>query len=190
VMLVYSSVRGQTMGQVSMETAQAKQPGGMFRPLLILPVPFVFLIGYFVGARLGRWLLHQPFTLQAPRPIGIAGLALFVAGSLLAGWAWTTFHLKGTTKDPREDSTALVTTGPYAVTRNPMYVGLTLAYVGAAGAGGQILPLATLILVLAYVNWVVIPVEETRLRGVFGGAYDAYRLRVRRWLGTRRPASL
>jgi len=36
------------------------------------------------------------------------------------------------------------TAGPYRVTRNPMYVGLTLAYIGTAGAGGQILPLATL----------------------------------------------
>jgi len=57
-----------------------------------------------------------------------------------------------------------------------MYVGLTLAYIGAAGAGGQILPLATLVLVLDYVNWIVIPVEENRLREVFGPAYDTYRL--------------
>jgi hypothetical protein len=51
----------------------------------------------------------------------------------------------------------------------------------------QILPLATLILVLAYVNWIVIPIEENRLREVFGPAYDAYRLKVHRWLGTRNP---
>ncbi len=172
-----------------MDTVPKEQPGGLFRPLLIVPVPLVFMLGYFVGARLGRWLLHQRFTLHGSDLIGIAGIALFVVGCLLAGWAWTTFHLKGTTKDPREDSTALVTTGPYRVTRNPMYVGLTLAYVGAAGAGGQILPIATLVLVLAYVNWVVIPVEEHRLRGVFGPAYDAYRLQVRRWLGTRKPSA-
>lgn len=171
-----------------MERVQEEQPGGFFRPLLIIPVPGVFMIGYFAGARLGRWLLHQPFTMQSSRPIGMAGVALLVAGALLAGWAWTIFHLKGTTKTPGEASTALVTTGPYKVTRNPMYVGLTLAYIGLAGSGGQILPLATLIPVLAYVNWIVIPVEENRLREVFGPAYDTYRMKVRRWLGNRSRA--
>ena len=170
-----------------MDTVQKRQTGGLFRPLLFIPVPWVFMLGYFAGARLGRWLLGQRFTMQGSHPVGAAGMALFVAGALLAGWAWTIFHLKGTTKTPGEASTALVITGPYRVTRNPMYVGLTLAYIGAAGAGGQILPLATLILVLAYVNWIVIPIEENRLCEVFGPAYDTYRLKVHRWLGTRNP---
>jgi protein-S-isoprenylcysteine O-methyltransferase Ste14 len=172
-----------------MDEATENHTGGLFRYSRVLPVPFIFLLGYFVGARLGRWLLHQRFTLQASSAVGMAGIALFVAGALLSGWAWTIFHLKGTTKTPGDASTTLVTSGPYKVTRNPMYVGLTLAYIGAAGAGAQLLPLATLILVLAYVNWVVIPVEENRLREVFGPAYDTYRMRVRRWLGTRNPTT-
>ena len=171
-----------------MVEATEDHAGGVFRPLLNVPVPLVFMLGYFVGARLGRLLLNQRWTLQGSRTIGIAGMALFAAGALLAGWAWSIFNSKGTTKDPREASIALVTTGPYRVTRNPMYVGLTLAYIGLAAIGGQILPLATLILVLAYVNWVVIPVEENRLREVFGPAYDSYRIMVRRWLGTRNPS--
>jgi protein-S-isoprenylcysteine O-methyltransferase Ste14 len=171
-----------------MDTMQGRQAGGWFRPLLFIPVPCVFMLGYFAGARLGRWLLGQRYTLEGSHPIGMAGMALFGAGTLLAGWAWTIFHRKGTTKTPGEASTVLVITGPYRVTRNPMYVGLTLAYIGAAGAGGQILPLATLILVLAYVNWIVIPLEEGRLREVFGPAYDTYTLKVRRWLGTRNPS--
>jgi len=63
-----------------------------------------------------------------------------------------------------------------------MYVGLTLAYIGEGRMQKQILPLATLLFVLAYVNWTVIPIEEKRLREVFGPAYDTYRLKVRRWL--------
>ena len=150
-----------------------------FRALLALPVPWVFVLGYLVGAGL-EWLL-LPRNAWMPL-VGTAGIALFVIGALIAGWGWMIFHRKGTTRVPGEASTTLVTNGPYRVTRNPMYVGLTIAYIGEAGIQRQILPLATLVLVLAYVNWVVIPVEEKCLREVFGPAYDAYRAKVRRWL--------
>ena len=64
-------------------------------------------------------------------------------------------------------STTLVTSGPYRFTRNPMYVGLSLAYLGEAGLLKQIWPLLLLPLVLAYLNGTVIPVEEARLKEVF-----------------------
>jgi protein-S-isoprenylcysteine O-methyltransferase Ste14 len=63
-----------------------------------------------------------------------------------------------------------------------MYVGLTLAYLGEAGLLRQIWPLAVLPLVLAYLEWMVIPLEETRLLETFGEEYEAYRRRVRRWI--------
>lgn len=63
-----------------------------------------------------------------------------------------------------------------------MYVGLTLAYVGEAGILRQAWPLVLLPLVVAYVNWIVIPLEEARLTDVFRAEYDQYRARVRRWV--------
>ena len=63
-----------------------------------------------------------------------------------------------------------------------MYVGLTLAYLGEAGLLRQFWPIVVLPLVVAYVNWVVIPVEEAKLSEVFGAEYDRYRARVRRWV--------
>ena len=63
-----------------------------------------------------------------------------------------------------------------------MYVGLTLAYLGEAALLRQLMPVALLVLVLAYVNWTVIPLEETRLREKFGEEYTNYCGRVRRWL--------
>ncbi len=83
---------------------------------------------------------------------------------------------------PGQASRLLVTRGPYRLTRNPMYVGLTLAYLGEAGLLRQIWPLAVLPLVLAYLEWMVIPLEETRLLETFGEEYEAYRRRVRRWI--------
>ncbi|HUB81911.1 MAG TPA: isoprenylcysteine carboxylmethyltransferase family protein [Bryobacteraceae bacterium] len=139
------------------------------------------MLGYLLGAALEVVFL-PPRAARGSHLIGAAGVAFFVVGALLAGWAWMIFHRQGTTRVPGEASTALVTLGPYKVTRNPMYVGLTLAYIGEAGIQRQIVPLATLLLVLAYANWVVIPIEENRLRAVFGPAYDSYRRKVRRWL--------
>jgi protein-S-isoprenylcysteine O-methyltransferase Ste14 len=63
-----------------------------------------------------------------------------------------------------------------------MYVGLVFAYVGEGGILKQIWPLVLLPLTVAYVNWIVIPVEEARLKDVFQEEYEAYRSRVRRWI--------
>lgn len=148
-----------------------------------IPVPWVFMLGYLIGA--GLEVLFLPgHPLRLPHYIGV-GRALFAAGAVIAGWAWMIFHLKGNTKTPGESSAVLVTSGPYSLTRNPMYLGLTIAYIGFDVNKAQIVPLITLLLVLAYVNWIVIPIEEERLHEVFGPVYDSYRLRVHRWLGFR-----
>ena len=63
-----------------------------------------------------------------------------------------------------------------------MYVGLAIAYLGEAGILKQVVPVAVLPLVIAYLNWIVIPIEEARLQQVFGDKYQQYRSRVRRWL--------
>jgi protein-S-isoprenylcysteine O-methyltransferase Ste14 len=63
-----------------------------------------------------------------------------------------------------------------------MYVGLSLAYLGEAGLLKQVWPVILLPLVVAYLNWVVIPVEEARLGEVFPQDYVRYRATVRRWI--------
>jgi protein-S-isoprenylcysteine O-methyltransferase Ste14 len=63
-----------------------------------------------------------------------------------------------------------------------MYVGLVVAYLGEAAILRQIWPVVFLPLVVAYVNWIVIPVEEAKLTEVIGEPYARYRKEVRRWL--------
>ena len=63
-----------------------------------------------------------------------------------------------------------------------MYVGLTVAYLGEAGLLKQLWPIVLLPLTMAYLNWIVIPLEEKRLEEVFAGTYLRYRSRVRRWI--------
>jgi len=157
-----------------------RSPGGV-RRLIHVPVPWVFVLNYLLGVALH---LAVPIAIAwtPPFDVGVLGAVLFVLGTIIAGWGWFTFHRAGTTRVPGQLSTALVTWGPYRVTRNPMYVGLSLAYLGEAGLLRQLWPALLLAMTLAYLSWIVIPVEEGRLREVFGATYDAYRARVRRWI--------
>ena len=160
------------------ETAGRRNP---VRLLLYVPVPWVFVLTYLVGVAL-EYLLPLKADRSVPLSVTVAGGLLFCLGAVIAGWGWLLFHQAGTTRIPGQPSTALVTSGPYRVSRNPMYVGLTLAYLGEAGLLGQLWPVLLLPLTLAHLNWTVIPVEEARLKEVFGTDYDRYRAAVRRWI--------
>ena len=147
-----------------------------------VPVPWVFALAYLVGV--GLQTLFPPAA-PSPRTSGIvrfAGDVLILAGVVLAFWAQWIFRRGRTTTVPFETPTQLVTHGPYRLTRNPMYVGLTLVYLGVAGARVELWPAALLPLVLVYIHTVVIPVEERRLGEVFGGSYQKYHESVRRWM--------
>ena len=83
---------------------------------------------------------------------------------------------------PGVASRALVTDGPFAFTRNPLYVTMTLLYVATAVAFDSLWALALLPFGLAALVWGAILPEERYLSEKFGEDYDAYRRRVRRWL--------
>ena len=115
-----------------------------------------------------------------PRPPGLPIVWLGVALSFAAAGL---FRREGTELQPTSPSNAkLVTSGPFRLTRNPMYLGLVIASLGIAIAIGAwpmfLAPVAT----FATANWVHIPFEEQKRRRQFGAAYDDYRRRVRRWL--------
>ena len=149
--------------------------------LMRVPVPWVFVLIYLVGAGLES---VRRVTIRAEAAVVsmIAGGVLFVVGAVIAGWGLVLFRKARTTTVPGNISAKLVTSGPYRFTRNPMYIGLTLAYLGEAGLLKQIWPVIVLPLILGYLNWTVIPVEEARLNAVFQDEYEQYRSRVRRWV--------
>ena len=105
----------------------------------------------------------------------------------LAGAAAAQFRSHHTTVEPFEPAkaTALVVSGPNAVTRNPMYVGMAGLLVANAirlRDWRALLPLA------AFVGWIdrfQIAAEERALADNFGADYAAYRSAVPRWLGSR-----
>ncbi len=149
--------------------------------LLRIPVPWVFVLTYLIGAGLEHAVPILPGHDSIPG-VSLAGGVVFVFGAVIAGWGLLTFHRARTTTVPGQISAVFVTWGPYRYSRNPMYVGLTVAYLGEAGILRQIWPVILLPLTVAYVNWIVIPLEESKLREVFGEAYERYRRTVRRWL--------
>jgi protein-S-isoprenylcysteine O-methyltransferase Ste14 len=161
---------------------QGKVKFNPVRFLLYIPVPWVYVLTYLTS------LVPQyfwPVVIQSHKAITtikIAGVVLFVIGAFYAGWGLLIFHRAQTTTTPGETSKKLVMSGPYRLSRNPMYVGLILAYLGEAGLLAQVWPVIFIPLIFSYVNWIVIPLEETVLKGDFGAEYENYCKRVHRWL--------
>ncbi|CAA9468084.1 MAG: hypothetical protein AVDCRST_MAG65-497 [uncultured Solirubrobacteraceae bacterium] len=144
-----------------------------------VPPPLIYAAGYLVGLGLQRALpLSQP-PAGAARPLGAL---LVAAGVALPAAGITLFGRRGTSVLPVRPTTALVTSGPYRLTRNPMYVGFGLIHAGVALRRRETWPLLLLAPVLLAVDRIVIRREEPYLEGVFGDEYRRYRRRVRRWL--------
>ncbi|MGQ0714682.1 MAG: methyltransferase family protein [Gemmatimonadaceae bacterium] len=159
-----------------MTAERAGNPGVHFPP------PFVFVGGFLLGFALDRWA--YPLRLGgAARPVLVAGGWLFIAGGVaFMLWAMAMFRRARTSVLPFRPASAMVTTGPYRFTRNPMYVGLTVLYVGLCLLTGMLWPLVMLPFVLVALTTLVIRREERYLEDAFGAEYAAYRARVRRWL--------
>ncbi len=111
-----------------------------------------------------------------------AGLPFLAAGALLAMWGKRELQRAGTTAHPALPATALVETGPFRFSRNPLYLARMLLYVGLALAMNTAWPLATLVPLGLVLHYGVICREERYLGAKFGDSYREYQARVRRWL--------
>ena len=152
-----------------------------FKLLLHVPVPWVFILTYLCGVVLELVCHSKVHAPDSHATSTIAGGVLFALGALVAGWSWLIFYKARTTTVPRKGVQPVDHRGPYRFSRNPMYVGLSLAYLGEAGLLHQVWPVLLLPLTIVYINWVVIPVEEARLKEVFALDYQTYCAKVRRW---------
>ncbi len=144
--------------------------------------PFIYLAGLVAGT--GMELL-APLGQGAFAVVTwqvACGLAIVLAGAALLLFAARRFIVAGTNIPTHLPSTALVTTGLYRWTRNPIYVALTLIYLGLSICGGLWWALLLLPVVLVVMRYGVIAREEAYLSAKFGDDYTEYRNRVRRWL--------
>lgn len=148
-------------------------------PDVITHPPFLYLGALAAGLVLD-WAWPAPFL---PAALQYAlGAALIALAAALAGWAFACFIRAGTNIPTSRPTTALVTEGPYRYSRNPIYVGLTLLYLGLAVVIDSAWIVALIVPVFLAIRYGVIAREERYLEGKFGDAYRAYTARVRRWL--------
>ena len=140
----------------------------------------------FVPPFLAGLLLHFLWTPLRFFPewwIGLAvGWPLVVAGVLLIKWSSRTMLRAGVDPNPYEPTTAIIATGPYAVSRNPIYVSATVVYVGIAFVVNMVWPIVFLPFGIALLYYGVIAREESYMEKVFGDEYLKYKARVRRWI--------
>jgi len=150
---------------------------------------FVGLVLMFLPARLLSWSgIMRPATIGMPQ---LAGVVMGAAGGALALWCVLAFVFLGRgTPAPFDPPRRLVVQGPYRVVRNPMYIGAGLALAGAAlfYRSGGLLGYTGLFFLTAHLF--VVWYEEPTLRRAFGGEYEEYCRRVRRWWPRLRPAQV
>jgi protein-S-isoprenylcysteine O-methyltransferase Ste14 len=148
-------------------------------PRVIAPPPLIFLctlgIGFGLDAVMGTGSLPSSVAL----PVGSASI---MAGAGLLGSFVRAFGRARTPVDPYTPSQALVTDGPYRLTRNPGYLGMALTYAGIAIACNAPWALVPLPAAIAVIDRGVIVCEERYLTRKFGTPYEDYKRRVRRWI--------
>jgi protein-S-isoprenylcysteine O-methyltransferase Ste14 len=150
-------------------------------PGIRFPPPFVY------AALAGlAWWLHARWPLAAPERFGTAldrlGLGLMVAGLLLDAASLTLFLLERTSALPFRPASAFVARGPYRLTRNPMYLGMTMLVAGLGLLVERLGVTLAAFVAAAVIARFVIPLEERYLERRFGESYLDYKRRVRRWL--------
>lgn len=147
-------------------------------PGVRIPPPLIFLVSLLIGSAIdSAWLYADGVGATEL----ISGGALLLAGFALILWGFWVQRAAGTDVEPWKPTTAIVDTGPYNLTRNPMYLGMTTANIALAMMVGSAWAIATLAVCLIVIDRYVIDREEAYLEEKFGDAYFDYKARVRRW---------
>lgn len=154
------------------------EPGAV-RPTPLLP-PFWLLAAVLAMVGLDRL---APLG-RLPSAGALRGIGLTLLVGALATNVWLALKLKrrGTTVIPFREPTQLVTDGPFALSRNPIYASMAVALAGVATALGSLSPWLVLPGFVWWIDRRFVRQEEAMLAAAFGDRYEAYRGRVRRWL--------
>jgi protein-S-isoprenylcysteine O-methyltransferase Ste14 len=146
---------------------------------VIAPPPVIYLsalgIGFGVDAVVGTGSL--PSSVAVP-----VGAASIITGAGLMGSFVRACECARSPLDPYTPSEAIVTEGPYRLTRNPCYLGMALTNAGIAIVSNAPWALAPLPVAIAVIDRGVIAREERYLERKFGARYTDYKRRVRRWI--------
>jgi len=144
----------------------------------ILP-PTYFFICLIISA-----LLHYtiPIKQVIDYPINLLAFLFFLLGGLLNIWADQLLKKQNTTVKPNEKPSALIQTGAYKISRNPMYLGMAFLLIGAGFILGSISSFIGTILFIVSMEIRFIPLEEMFMQEQFGAGFENYKKKVRRWI--------
>ncbi len=139
---------------------------------------------YFLLALVLIVVLHLAFPIfrYATFPFNLLGIVPLVLGLALNVVADGVFKKFETTVKPFEQSTTLVTAFPFSISRNPMYLGLTLMLLGIALLLGSVSSLVPPLVFPYLMDRIFIRAEEQMLAATFGTEWERYRSTVRRWI--------
>ena len=155
----------------------SRGPNVRLPPPLLFAMPLLtgFVVQYFVP-------IHIVTGVDPARTLRLVGIAEIAIALALMGWAMSTFLRLGTPIIPIQRARALVNEGPFKLTRNPMYLGLTVLYVGITFVANAFWPLIFLPEAIVLTYMFAIKLEEAYLAREFGDAYREYCSKVRRWI--------
>jgi protein-S-isoprenylcysteine O-methyltransferase Ste14 len=153
----------------------SERPGHIPWPPLLLAATLI-----------GGWVLGQHVPLGWPGQddpaARIVGLGFGVVGSALAAWAVMTLMRHRTTVMPHSTATALVTDGPYAWRRNPIYLGEVFMLFGVAELTKNVWFVILAFVFALLLTYLQILPEERHLASRFGDAWRDYAEKTRRWI--------
>ena len=129
-------------------------------------------------------LLHFIFPIKQiiNTPFNYAGIVLILIGIILNILADKIFKDQKTTVKPDQKPTSLIDYGPFRISRNPMYLGMTLFLIGTGIFLGSIISFVGAIFFIAAMEILFIPDEEKLMSEAFGKEFENYKKKVRRWI--------
>lgn len=146
------------------------------------PPPLVYAGFLLAGLLLDRLSSRVPDFIPVLDWVMVAGAIAALAGLSFIFAGTSRFRRLGNNLEPWKHSNQIVSTGIYRYTRNPMYLGMALLYIGLALWFRSSWAMILLPVTILAIRTQVIAREERYLAAKFGDEYLAYKARVRRWI--------
>ena len=142
-------------------------PPNYFCVLLILLILMHFIVQ-------SHWLFKSPYR--------FIGVFLILFGILINLWTDRLFKKLNTTVKPHQTPTAFITSGPFKISRHPMYLGMVSILLGLSVVCGTVLTLIFPLVFIVLMEILFIGVEENNMKKQFGDKYIQYKRKTRRWI--------
>jgi protein-S-isoprenylcysteine O-methyltransferase Ste14 len=178
------AMRAVAGGAAAPRSDGGQEAGGSGAPDVagVIALPPLIFLGFLAAATVLEAILPLSIPVAHSLARYVAGVALAAGGFIMIAMGTRRFAAAGTNVPPTLPTTALVVDGIYRRTRNPLYLGTTLVYLGLSVAAESLWAIGLVVPLLSVINVGVVRREERYLERKFGDAYRAYKARVRRWI--------